>query len=280
MDEDLGKNYTQTITPPGKFPTINLREILRYRDLLITFVWRDIKVRYKQTAIGVLWAIFQPVLTMLIFTFFFGRVAQVPSDGAPYPVFVYSGLLLWNYFSAALTASSDSMVVNEGIIKKIYFPRLILPMSSVITPAVDFGISFLVLIVLMFFYHIIPSIFSVIAVLGLLVMAIIYTFGLGMFFSAINVKFRDVRYVLPFFMQILLYVTPVIYPVSLVPQNYQWILYLNPMTSIVSLARHFLLSGTMVSQANLLISAVSLIVIFVFGVYYFRATERFFADIL
>lgn len=268
------------ITPPKGLASINLPEIWRFRDLLYIFVWRDIKVRYKQTAVGVLWAIFQPLLTMLIFTVIFGRLAQMPSDGIPYPIFVYAGLLLWNYFSIALTNASDSLVLNENMIKKVYFPRLLLPLSTAVTPMVDFVIALIVLFGLMFYYHFTPSFLGIILMPILLLISMFSAWGLGIFLASVNVKYRDVRYALPFFIQILLYITPVIYPVSIIPSKYQWIAYLNPMSGVIQTARTSLLGHGTINWNMLAISfAVSLFLV-IGGISYFRKTERYIADVL
>ncbi|PIT97163.1 phosphate ABC transporter permease, partial [Candidatus Berkelbacteria bacterium CG10_big_fil_rev_8_21_14_0_10_41_12] len=229
------------ITPPKGLVNINLSEIWRYRDLLYILVWRDIKVRYKQTVVGVVWAIFQPLLTMIIFSVLFGRLAKLPSEGVPYPVFVYTGLLLWNYFSSSLANSSESLISNDAIIKKVYFPRILLPGSTVVTPAVDFVISFIIFLALMFYYHFTPSAVGLLLIPVLLLITMISSLGLGLFLSSLNIKYRDVRHILPFFIQILMYITPVIYPVSIIPANFQWIAYLNPMSGVITLARSLLL---------------------------------------
>ena len=268
------------ITPPKGLVSLNLPEIWRFRDLLYIFVWRDVKVRYKQTAIGVTWAIFQPLLTMLIFTVFFGRLAQMPSDGIPYPIFVYAGLLLWNYFSVALANASDSLVLNESVVKKVYFPRLILPLSTTVTPMFDFLLALVVLFGLMAYYHFVPSIFGLFMMPFLLMISLFSAWGLGTFLASVNVKFRDVRYALPFFIQILLFVTPVIYPVSLIPSKYQWIIYLNPMSGVIETARTALLGHGTINWQHLLVSFGISILLVIGGVSYFRKTERFIADIL
>lgn len=268
------------ITPPRKIVNLNLPEIWRFRDLLYIFVWRDIKVRYKQTAIGVLWAIFQPFLTMLIFTVFFGRLAKMPSDGVPYPIFVYAGLLLWTYFSTALANASDSLVLNESIIKKVYFPRLILPLSTTVTPVVDFLLALVVLFGLMIFYRFTPHFLGLILLPFLLLISLLSAWGLGLFLASVNVKYRDVRYALPFCIQIMLFLTPVIYPVSMIPQQYQWIIYLNPMSGVIQTARSSLFGNSQVDWYILLMSFVISLLFVYGGIYYFRKTERFFADIL
>lgn len=276
------KNSTNTyvIKPYSGLIKIDFTELWRYRDLFYIFVWRDIKVRYKQTFLGITWAIFQPLLTMIVFTIFFGRLAKVPSDNIPYPIFVYTGLLLWNYFSTGLTNLSNCLVENEGIVKKIYFPRLILPFATTITPTIDFIFAQIILFVLMFYYHFAPGIYGILLIPVLLFGSFISAIGLGLFLSAINVKYRDVRYALPFFIQLLMFITPVIYPVSIIPVQFQWIAYLNPMTGVISLSRSSLLQTAMVDTKLLIISIVSSIIILLLGITFFRKTENFFADIL
>jgi len=268
------------ITPPKGLVNINLSEIWRYRDLLYILVWRDIKVRYKQTVVGVVWAIFQPLLTMIIFSVLFGRLAKLPSEGVPYPVFVYTGLLLWNYFSSSLANSSESLISNDAIIKKVYFPRILLPGSTVVTPAVDFVISFIIFLALMFYYHFTPSAVGLLLIPVLLLITMISSLGLGLFLSSLNIKYRDVRHILPFFIQILMYITPVIYPVSIIPANFQWIAYLNPMSGVITLARSLLLHTSSVDWKLLPISFGVSLVFLLIGLAYFRKTERFFADIM
>jgi lipopolysaccharide transport system permease protein len=269
-----------TITPPKGLVSINFPELWRFRELLYIFVWRDIKVRYKQTMLGLAWAIFQPLVTMLIFTIFFGRLAKVPSDNVPYPIFVYVGLLFWNYYSVALTNASNCLVENESIIKKVYFPRLILPISTTITPMIDYVSALVILFGLMLYYHYTPHVLGIIVLPALLIIALLAASGLGLFLSAVNVRYRDVRYILPFFVQLLLFLTPVIYPISLIPERFKWLLYLNPMTGVIDLARSLLLGTTSVNWSFIVISVVASLLIFIFGLTYFRKTERFFADIL
>lgn len=269
-----------TIKPPKGLVNLNLPEIWRFRELLFIFSWRDIKVRYKQTILGIAWAIFQPLATMAIFTIVFGRLAKIPSDGVPYPIFVYSGLLFWNYFSVALTNSSNCLVESEGLIKKVYFPRLILPISTTVTPLIDFFFAFLVLLVLMIYYHFIPSFLGIIMTPILLLICLLSASGLGLFLASINVKFRDVRYILPFFIQILMYITPIIYPVSIIPQKYQWISSLNPISGVINFARSIFLNSGSQNWMILGISAVVSFIILILGMIYFKKTERFFADIL
>ena len=271
---------TEIIISPRKgWVGINGKELWRYRELFYIFSWRDIKVRYKQTVIGVLWAILQPVLLMVIFSIFFGGLAGIPSDDVPYPIFVFSGLLFWNYFSIALNGASNSLIENENIIKKIYFPRLILPLSPTITPIIDFLIAFVIFAVMMAYYHTVPTLIGIILFPILLLLSFLTAAGLGMFLAAVNIRYRDIRYALPFFIQTLLFVTPVIYPTTLVGQNYHWLLAVNPMTVIIETARTGLL-GTKPIDFNLLaISGVTATALFIFGIFYFQKTERVFADI-
>ncbi|MEI6040059.1 MAG: ABC transporter permease [Candidatus Berkelbacteria bacterium] len=279
MSQIAEKTYYE-IKPPKGLVHIDLKEIWAYRELLYIFVWRDIKVRYKQTAVGVMWAIFQPFFTMLIFTIFFGRFAKMPSDGVPYPIFVYAGLLLWNYFSNALSSASDSLIVSEGIIKKVYFPRLILPLSTTVTPVFDFFLALVVLFGLMIFYHFTPHFLGIILIPLLLLISLLSAWGLGVFLASVNVKYRDVRYILPFFIQIMLFLTPVIYPISIIPAKYQWLIYLNPMAGVIQTARTTLLGGGSVDWQILSMSFGISLILVIGGIYFFRKTERFFADIL
>jgi lipopolysaccharide transport system permease protein len=268
------------IVPPKGLAQLNLAELWRFRDLLYIFIWRDIKVRYKQTLLGIAWAILQPLIAMMIFSLFFGRLMKVPSQGIPYPVFVYAGLLLWNYFYSALTDISTSLIGNENMIKKVYFPRIILPIAQATTPAVDFVFAFIVLLGLMWFYHYSPHWIGILILPVLLVMTLSAALGLGLFLAALNAKYRDIRYILPFFTQLLLFVTPVIYPIDIIPERFQVIAMLNPLTGIITVSRSFLLGLPLPNNwpELLAVSALIIIPLFVGGVAYFRKTERFFAD--
>lgn len=267
------------IRPPRGWFNLNLRELWQYRELAYFFVWRDIKVRYKQTTIGAVWAILQPFIAMIVFSVFFGRLAGIPSDGIPYSIFVYSGLLFWNYFSFGLSHSASSMVENGNVIKKIYFPRLIIPIASSLTGLVDFLFATLVLIGLMVYYQYLPHLIVILYIPLLLCMTFLTSMGIGCFLASVNVKYRDVRYALPFFIQILMFVTPVIYPVSIVAEKYRWLLALNPMSSVIETARGILF-GKAIDQSQLLISLGMACILFIIGIMYFRKTERFFADII
>ena len=258
---------------------VDFGELWRYRELLYTFAWRDIKVRYKQTILGIAWAVFQPLFTMIIFTIFFGNLAKMPSEGVPYPIFVYTGLLFWTYFSTALTNGSNCLIDNEAIIKKIYFPRIILNMATAVTPLIDFCFAFVTLIILMLGYGYFPSLIGLVSIPFFLLISLTVASGLGMFLASINAKYRDVRYILPFFIQLIMFVSPVIYPVSIIPR-FKWISYLNPMSGVITSVRSLLLEGKIVEWQGLFMAIIMSIVIFVFGLMYFRKTERFFADIL
>lgn len=272
-------SYTLTIKPKKGWSNINVRELWLYRELFYIFAWRDIKVRYKQTAIGIVWAILQPFLSMVIFSTFFGGLAKIPTNGIPYPIFVYSGLLFWNYFATSLSSSSNSLVANEGIIKKIYFPRLLLPLSSTITPIIDFCFAMVVLVGLMIYYHFVPTLLGVVILPLLVLMSFFSAAGLGSLLAAINIRFRDVREALPFMIQTLFFVTPIIYPTTLVPAKFQWILGLNPMSGIIEAARAGIVGNKPMNFHLLALSAIVAVVLFISGIYYFKRTERVFADI-
>ena len=279
----MEKNQTQlpiTIIRPKKTFSLNdFREIWNYRELLYFFTWRDLKVRYKQTFIGAAWAILQPFITMVVFTVFFGKLAQMPSDGVPYPIFVYVGLLFWQFFSSALSETSNTLIANQSIITKVYFPRLILPLSAVLTKFVDFLIASFILIGLMFYYGYTPHLLGFLLIPILLIITFMASVGSGLCLASINVKYRDVRYALPFFIQILLFITPVIYPAS-IAGKYSWVLALNPMTGVIQSARATLLGTTPINCLLLFISFLVCLDILSIGIFYFKKVERYFADIL
>src|SRR3989344_6392433 len=257
------------IRPRKVFSLKDVKELWQYRELLYFFSWRDLKVRYKQTAIGIIWVILQPFVTMVVFSVFFGKLAGLPSDGVPYPIFVYTGLLFWHFFSGALSETASSLVGNQAIITKVYFPRLILPISSVVTKFIDFMIASLILVLMMFYYGYTPFIGGLWILPLLLLITFMASTGLGLFLSAVNVKYRDVRYALPFFIQLLLFVTPVIYPAS-IAGKYSKILALNPMTGVVQSARGALLGTTPINWILLLISSVACFIILLVGIAYFK----------
>ena len=267
------------IRPKKMFSLDDIREIWRYKELLYFFTWRDLKVRYKQTAIGVAWAVFQPFMTMVVFSVFFGNLLKVPSDNIPYPIFVYTGLLFWQFFSGALSSTAGTLISNQSIITKVYFPRLILPLSAVVTELVDFAVAGLMLVVLMFYFHYTPHLIGLLILPLLLLITFLAAVGGGLFLASINVKYRDVRYVLPYFIQILLFLTPVIYPSS-IAGKWSWILATNPMTGVIKAARGALLGTEPVNWLLLLISFAAVSILMVVGVYFFKKTEGYFADIV
>ena len=269
-----------TVIEPRKgWVPADLKEIWNYRELLYFLTKRDIQVRYKQTVLGGLWAIIQPAFTMLVFTLFFGRLAKMPSDGIPYPIFVYAGLLPWTYFANAVAASGNSLVGSANLITKVYFPRIMIPASAALAGLLDFAVAVLVLAVLMVYYQILPG--AAILVFPVLVaLTFLSAVGTGLWLSALNVQFRDIRYVIPFVIQIWLFVSPVIYPVSLVRENLQWILAINPMAGVIHAYRASLLGHQLIDWPLLGISTMMIIALFLSGLYYFRRMERTFADVI
>lgn len=260
--------------------SFNLRELIEYKELFYFFTWRDVKVKYKQTALGFLWAILQPLIMMVIFTLLVSRAMKVPSDDMAYPIFAFSGLILWTVFSSGITNAGNSMVSNAQIIKKIYFPRLVIPISSILVSVFDFLIAFLIFIVLLIAYQ--QPVDLINALLfwpaGLIV-TIVATFGPGCLLAALNVKYRDFRYVIPFLVQALLFLTPVIYPISIVSNTWvKYILAINPMYAAVSLFRIPMME-TVPDQNLILISLFSGVCFFMIGLVYFRKTEMYFADL-
>jgi lipopolysaccharide transport system permease protein len=275
----MSNTHSIVIKPKKLFSFSDLREVWEYRELLYFFTWRDLKVRYKQTAIGVLWAVFQPFITMVVFSVFFGGLLKIPSDGVPYPIFVYTGLLFWQFFSSALSDTSNVLITNQAIITKVYFPRLILPLSSVATKLIDFGIAAVILVGMMIYYGYTPHILGLLILPLLLIITFMASVGFGLFLASINVKYRDVRYALPFFIQILMFVTPVIYPAGIVGK-YSWILALNPMMGVIQTARAALLETTVLNWTLVSISLVATFILMIIGIYTFKKTERYFADII
>lgn len=270
----------ETIIRPKKTFSLNdIKELWQYRELMYFFTWRDLKVRYKQTAIGVAWALFQPFTTMIVFSIFFGNFAKMPSDNIPYPIFVYVGLLIWQFFSGALTETSNCLITNQSIITKVYFPRLILPISAVLTKLVDFFIASIILIGMMIYYNYTPNLIGLFILPLLLLISFLASVGSGLFLAAVNVKYRDIRYILPFFIQMLMFVTPVIYPAS-IAGKYSWILAINPMTGVIKAAHAAILGNAPINWQLLGISFITIFIIFIIGIIYFKKTERYFADII
>jgi len=267
------------IKPVKGFFNIDLQELWRFRELFYFLAWRDIKVRYKQTSIGIVWAVLQPFLTMLIFSVIFGRVAGISSGNIPYPIFVYSGLLFWNYFSNALSAASNSLVAEQNIIQKVYFPKIIIPLSSTLVFLLDFFFAAIILVGLMVYYHFFPSLVGVLLVVPSIIITFLSFSGLSLMLSSINVKYRDVRYALPFFIQLLIFITPVIYPASILG-THKWLLYLNPMSGVIETMRVGLLGVGTIDWSVFGFSALLSIILFMLGLLYFKRSERFFADII
>src|SRR6185295_4605786 len=267
------------IGPTRGWLKINFREIWEYRELLYFLIWRDVKVRYKQTALGAAWAILQPVMTMIVFSVFFGRLAKMPSDGIPYPVFAFAALLPWQLFAYALSESSNSLVGSQNLITKVYFPRLIVPLAAVLAGLVDFAIGFIVLLGLMWYYGIAPT--NAVLLLPFFVLfAIASALAVGLWLSSLNVKYRDVRYTLPFLTQLWLFLTPVAYPSSLVPDKWRALLGVNPMAGVVEGFRWALLGKAADPGPLLLVSVIAVVALLIGGLAYFRRTERTFADLI
>jgi lipopolysaccharide transport system permease protein len=267
------------VVEPRSGLNLRLNELWHYRDLLYFLVWRDIKVRYKQTALGASWAILQPVLATIVFSIFFGRLAKMPSDGVPYPVFAYVGLLPWQLFAYSLTESSNSLVSNQNLIRKVYFPRLIIPLSAVLAGLVDFAIAFFVLVVMLLAYGIRPGPSLVVLPL-FLALAVGSALAAGLWLSALNVQYRDVRYTIPFLTQIWMFVTPVVYPSSLVPERWRAFYGLNPMAGVVEGFRWAFLGKSEHSGSLIWVSASMVVLLLVGGLAYFRRMESTFADVV
>ncbi len=271
------------IEPSKGWASLQLGAVWEYRELLYFLVWRDVKVRYKQTVLGVGWVVLQPVVSMVVFSFLFGGLLKVPSGDTPYPIFAFTALLPWNYFAGSLTRSSQSLVNSSHLITKVYFPRLIIPATGVLAGLVDFGVSFVVLIGLMAYYRIpLTPMAMLLPFFFLLCMAT--ALGFGLWLSALNARYRDIGYLVPFLVQIWMYVTPVVYGASLIPERYRWMLALNPMTAVVEGFRWSLLGSEMsITEATPMVFLISLgmvILVLVTGLIFFRRTERTFADVV
>jgi len=269
---------TTIIQPSRGLLSLKLGELWRYRELLYFLTWRDVKIRYKQAVLGFLWAFIQPFLKMVVFSVVFGGLAKMDSEGFPYPIFLYAGLLPWQFFADAVNRSGQSIVSEANLITKVYFPRLIMPVASVGAALVDFAISFGILIAMMFYYHMTPGV-PILMVLPLVLITILSALGVGILVSALNTAYRDFRYALPFLVQIWMFLTPVIYPVSIIPENWRWLILLNPMAGIVDAYRSAIL-GKPFEWGNLGISLGIATGMFLIGLAYFRKTERYFADIV
>jgi lipopolysaccharide transport system permease protein len=257
----------------------DIRELWTYRELVYFLAWRDIKVRYKQTFLGVLWAVIQPLATMVVFTLLFGKLAKIPTDGIPGPIFYFSALVPWIYFSGTVSNAGMSLVVNIGLLTKIYFPRIILPASVALSNLVDFFISALVFIGFMVYYEV-PLGLNLVLLPPLVALLVALSLSLGLFLGALNVKYRDFRYIIPFAMQLLLFGTPIIYPASMIPERFQWLLAINPMSGIVEAFRYSLVPSRALDWELLWFSIGFTAVLLVVGVAYFKSAEKAFADIV
>lgn len=269
------------IEPSRGWTSLRLRELWEYRELLYFLAWRDIKIRYKQTALGLAWAVLQPLLTMLIFALFFGRLAGMKSDNVPYPLFAFAALVPWTFFANGLTQSANSLVGSANLIKKVYFPRLVVPISVVLGGLPDFALSFLVLLGMMVYYGIYPQLVVIIWLLPLLLLlALVTALGCGLWLSALNVKYRDVRYIVGFLTQIWMFATPVVYPASLLPGRWRLVYSINPMVGVVEGFRWALLRTDTAPGMSIIISATTAVLILLTGTFYFRRMEKTFADIV
>ena len=275
------------IKPPQGWLGLNLKDLWLYRELVYFLIWRDVKVRYKQTALGAAWAIIQPFMTMVVFTIFFGRLAKVPSGDLPYPIFSYTALLPWELFAKALSDAGRSLIQNRNMITKVYFPRLVIPVASVVSGVVDFALAFVVLIGMIIYYNsdlggnygITPN-YAVLTLPLFLLLAMITSLGVGLWLSALNVIYRDVNYILPFITQLWLFVTPIAYPSSMIPEKWQLIYALNPMAGVVEGFRWALLGMEPAPGPIVAVSTTIAVIILITGLFYFRRMERTFADLV
>lgn len=268
-----------SIKPSKGWVSLGLHEIWEYRELLYFLTWRDIKVRYKQTILGAAWAIIQPIFTMVIFSLFFGRLARMPSDNVPYPIFSFTALVPWTFFANGLSQSANSVVMNANLIKKIYFPRLIIPISTVISGVIDFFLAFLVLIGMMIAYNIYPT-RAIVWLPMLLLLALITSLGAGLWFTALNVQFRDVRYAIPFLVQAWMFASPIVYPSRLLDEPWRTLYGINPMAGVVEGFRWALLGTDTQPGAMIIVSTLVALFLLVSGAYYFRRLEKTFADVV
>lgn len=273
------EHWDVIIRPSTGWAPLQLGELWAYRELLYFLVWRNLKIRYKQTALGAAWAVIQPFFTMVVFSIFFGLLAGIPSEGVPYPVFAFAALVPWTFFANALAQASNSLVEHERMITKIYFPRLLLPMAAVLAGLVDFAIAFTILIGMLFWYGLAPSA-TILTVPFFILLATLTAFGVSVWLSALNVQYRDVRYVTTFLIQFWLFATPIAYPSSLVPEQWRWLYGLNPMVGVVEGFRWALLGHTALPAGLLFGSLLAVLAILVGGLYYFRRMEETFADVV
>jgi len=277
-EQFFGHQHLTVIKPSKGWRSLDFRELWAYRELLVVLTMRDIKVRYKQTVLGAAWAILQPVFTMIIFTIIFGKLAKMPSDGYPYAIFAYAALLPWMFFANGISASAGSLINSSNLVSKVYFPRLIIPLSSIGSGLVDLAISTGVMLILMLYFGVAWTM-NLFAIPLLLVGVVFTALGVGTLLSALTVSYRDFRYVVPFMVQLWMYATPIVYPASLVPEKWQWLLYINPMAGIIEAFRASFL-GKPFDFAGIGISFIISIILFIAGVAYFEKVERKFADII
>jgi homopolymeric O-antigen transport system permease protein len=282
MSDRMNDNLNESIIliePTQGWVSLKLHELWEYRELLYFLVWRDVKVRYKQTVLGTAWAILQPFFTMVVFSLFFGKLAKMPSDGIPYPLFSYAALVPWTFFANGLSQASNSLVGSAHLITKVYFPRLAIPISSVISGIIDLVLAFLVLVGIMVYYGVFPTL-NVIWLPFLLLLALITALGVGMWFSALNVQFRDVHYVLPFLTQAWLFATPIVYPSSLLSEPWRTLYGINPMVGVVEGFRWALLGARTAPGPMIIVSSLAALTILAAGAFYFRSMEKTFADVV
>jgi lipopolysaccharide transport system permease protein len=272
-------NSVVTLRPSRGWVSLNLSELWEYRELFLFLTWREVSVRYKQTVLGVAWAIIQPVMSMVVFTVFFGGLAKMPSDGVPYPIFTFAALVPWMLFSNGLTQSANSLVGNANLIRKVYFPRLVAPVATVLSGLVDFILAFIVLLGMMVYYGLFPTI-NIAWLPVLVLLALITSLGIGLWFSALNVEYRDVRHAVPFLTQLWLFATPIAYPSSLLLEPWRTLYGINPMVGVVEGFRWALLGTDTAGGPMIAVSTVIAVVIFVGGAFYFRRMEKTFADVV
>ena len=271
--------YEIMLEPPRGWLNLRLRELWEFRELLFFLIWRDIKVRYKQTVLGATWAVLQPLMTMIVFSIIFGKLGKLPSNGIPYPVFTFAALLPWQLFSRALSDASISLIGNQNMVTKIYFPRIFLPSASVLGGLLDFGISFIILLILMFFYDI-PVTWAILTVPLFLALCVMTALAVGLWLSALNVRFRDVKYITPFLLQFWMYASPVAYSSSLIPEQWRFLYGLNPMAGVVEGFRWALLGQPISVSSFLPISILAVALLFITSLIYFQRMELTFADVV
>ena len=274
-----GATRTTIIAPSSGWRSLGFAELWEYRELLYFLTWRDIKVRYKQTVLGASWAIIQPFMTMVVFSLFFGRLARVPSDGVPYPLWSFTALVPWSFFAQGLTMSASSLVLSQNLIRKVYFPRLTIPIATVMAGVIDLAVAFVVLLAMMIFYGASPGL-RIVWIAPLFLLALVTSLGVGLWLAALNVRYRDVRYAVPFLVQFWLFATPIAYPSSLLPEPWRTVLALNPMTGVAEGFRWALLGTASAPGPMLLVSSLAALLILAAGAMYFRRMEREFADLV